>query len=743
MPRFVRKIAGVLALLVFLTSTSGCAALLGSRYNNFRAYYNTFYNAKKAFREGEESIEQNTQRVNRTRFISVFLTQGSNSRGPNPQFELAIEKSADLLRERPDSKYADDALLLIGKAYFYQQNYVGAQGKFEETIAAAEALEQFHLADEARFWLARTLTASESYDDAMTVLEEGLARENLREKWRARMQLAKGELLVQQRDWLPAAEALVPGIDLVDDSDIAGRAQFLLGQVYEAAGEFELAAQAYHDVERHRPIYELAYAAQLNEALVLGLDVGDTEAGLEAIRRMRRDDKNFQNRAEVELVYARLLSVAGNRTEANERFQELLYGDDFRSNAVRGETYYHYGQFFESSATDYVRASAYYDTAATNIREEPSREELITRTALTGIQRKAEVYRTFAGIATQIVEKDSLLRLGQMSEAEFSAAIASIEEARLAEWREEQERIAQRRAEQGFGSGPVVLDPGLGDGGRGEGEGGTIDAGYLNYLDPARVQDGMAIFQSFWGDRPLAPNWRRQSALTAAAAAVVNDGGEQTTTTDTGTSGGPPPLDLSNVPRTSEAQQDMRAERAQLRYELGNVFFLSLVQPDSAAFWYQRVINEDADNAVAVRALYALAEVHRADGRNEQADDIYRQVIERAPESELAANAREVLGIPQPVTNDSNVNERAESAYAGAYELWVGERFQEAFTAMLVLGDAGVSSSDIAPRALLAATEVYTDWAEADSFLITRPLPDSLIPGWLAEELETVANYGG
>jgi hypothetical protein len=39
-----------LALLLAAASLAGCrqGTFLGDRYNNFRAYYNTFYNARKA-----------------------------------------------------------------------------------------------------------------------------------------------------------------------------------------------------------------------------------------------------------------------------------------------------------------------------------------------------------------------------------------------------------------------------------------------------------------------------------------------------------------------------------------------------------------------------------------------------------------------------------------------------------------------------------------------------------------------
>ncbi|NNF59448.1 MAG: tetratricopeptide repeat protein, partial [Rhodothermaceae bacterium] len=239
------SLAVLVGLLLVVLPGCGQGSFLGNRYNNFRAYYNTFYNARQSFEQGEEQLIRVDQRVDRSRFLPVFAARQNETTQTSGPFQDAIDKSADLLRERPDSKWADDALLLIGKAYFYQGNYVGAEDKFRETVETAEGGGQAEVADEARFWLGRTLAASERFEEATGVLTEGLAREGLRPYWRARLQLALGEMYVQQRRWDDAAEALQAGVEELRDNDVAGRAQFLLGQVYEAAGAYDEAAEAY------------------------------------------------------------------------------------------------------------------------------------------------------------------------------------------------------------------------------------------------------------------------------------------------------------------------------------------------------------------------------------------------------------------------------------------------------------------------------------------------------------------
>jgi TolA-binding protein len=619
-------------------------------------------------------------------------------------------------------------------------------------MAAADERGEVDLGDEARFWLGRSLAAQERYDEATTVLQGALAREGLSRYWRARLQLALAEQFIRQRAWDQAAAALQEGLADVGDSDIAGRASFLLGQVLEAKGDFEGAAAAYAAVEGHRPYYELLYAAQLGRALVLGLDAGRPEEALDLVRRMRRDDKHFENRAEVELAYARLIAAAGRPAEARERFEELLYGDEFAGAAIpRSDVQYYYGAFYRDDLRDFVRAAAYLDTAATGLRADPGREALVTRAALTGVRREADAFLSYARIATRLAEADSLLELGALDEAAFAARIAEIEDERRRVWEAEQRRLAVLRVQSEFEGGAVGVpgadpfeegrDPGGDPGGAPPG---LADAGFLSYRDVARLQDAFVDFQTVWGDRPLVPNWRRRDAI---GGAVVS--GEMTDVGATGglttgrSAGGPPPLELGNVPRTSAARALLLEDRAGLRYELGNVLFLSLTRPDSAAYWYNLVVDEGVGEDVAARALYALAEVRREQGRTADAEALYRRLLDTAPGSALAGPARERLGLPPLEEDDARAAAgRATAAYEAAYVAWRRGDYPDALRGFLDLA-VTFGETDQAPRALVAAAEAFAEWAQQDTLDLEDGIPAALVPPALFDSVAALPDAAG
>ncbi|MEM6335587.1 MAG: TonB family protein [Bacteroidota bacterium] len=718
----------VLALVVAALVLAGCGetSFLGRQFDNFTAKYNAYYNANRQFKEQVKSIErrQEDEVIDRDRYLLVFTPPDNRSGGQ--AFDEVVTKSADILRKHPRSKWVDDALMLIGKSYFYQGNFVGAEQKFGEVVDLGG-----DLADEARFWLARTLVAGESYQPALDLLQQSLEREDLDRRWRAQMQLLLGDLYLEQRDWEAAALALEPGIDRAGNNDLAARAQFLLGQVYETQGRYEEAADAYRRVPRFKPLYELIYAARFNEARVRGLHL-DVGRGLQLTRRMMRDDKNFDNLDELDLLHGQLLQRDGSIGEAIVLFEDMLYPTDGSSaTQYRGQVHYALGELYRDDAINFFLAAAHFDTAATAIRTSRTTEELYTPSAITGVREQADVFAQFGEVAREVIKMDSLLYLGTLGDAEFEVEVERVRLQLAEEARERQADLERRRAESGFRSGGV-----------GE-RGGTRAApasrpgqyGFLNHRNPQQVQEGFLQFQEIWGERPLVPGWRRQEIVAVAIqeAEAASEDGEAEELTGLGLF--LPPVDVSEVPRDPDSRSDMLSKRAAARYEMANLLFLSMSMPDSAASWYRRVVVEDAGEPVAERALYALAEVNLSLGDSTAADRLYREILDQSLTGDFANRARERLGLP-PVDAAPDSLQLARLAYASAYESWQDGAYEPALERMLVTA-VEYRNTDVAPQALLATGLIFTEWAAADSLDLFAPMPvaDSLF----ADSLHSVA----
>src|SRR5688572_4453423 len=126
----------ILLLTAALSSGTGCV------------YLNTFYNAEQAYEEGMRLREQGGD---------------SLSNSARAAFQRAAEKSAVVLDRHADSKYVDDALLLMGRSFSQLGRYDDASASFQRLI---ERFPESDLAPSARLELARSERFLGNYDAA-------------------------------------------------------------------------------------------------------------------------------------------------------------------------------------------------------------------------------------------------------------------------------------------------------------------------------------------------------------------------------------------------------------------------------------------------------------------------------------------------------------------------------------------------------------------------------------------------
>ncbi|MXX97882.1 MAG: tetratricopeptide repeat protein [Rhodothermaceae bacterium] len=719
--------AALFCMLLFLAGCSS-TSFFGSRFNDFSAYYNKYYNAQRSLSEGIRGFEDRmrVQPIDQDIFLPLFGhgDQASMQRKP---FEDAVTKSADILRKHPNSKWVDNAIMTIGKAWFFTNNFVGAEEKFNDILELDSPLR-----DEANFWLARTLIASGVYEEAFTHLQAVLSAEDLSSRWAPYYQLALAELHVQNENWEEAAVELEAGLSTIRDRDLAARAQFLEGQVLEQLGRYTDAVAAFERVQRHKPFYELSYAAQFSAVRVLS-DHVDPDEAMRRLRRMERDDKNYEHRAQLAYLRGRVLTEQGRYSEALEEYDELLYDPTAGGSQVRGRVHYALGTFYRDVFSDYPYAAAHFDTAAGAIqapgsRQQPGRAITIppkpSPGAITDSDDQARIFGSFSEVLDRIVLMDSLLYLGTLDDSSFAAVVTELRKRRAEEIEEMQREMRQRQSESAFRGGGVIIEDDYGFGAEVLVAGSEGEAGFLYHKDEVRMLQARQDFLSIWGERPLAPNWRRIAAIEAAQAEERTEDSDEDTREQYSVGRVMPTVDVSAVPRTQEKFDAMLTDRANARYELANVLFLSMNRPDSASVWYRMVIEEDKDELVVQRAYYALAEVQRTLGDTLAANRLYEIIISDYPESDLADQAYTRLGrsIPDRASADSLA--MAETAYKNSQAQWQQGVSEEVINDLFELG-LEWTTTPVAPRALYAAGRAYLEWAAKDSVDVLGTMPVS------------------
>lgn len=704
----------VLFGLVVLVLLSGCGSSspMGRAYTDFTAYFNSFYNARNKYEEGVRTQTTQQTAIDRTQFITLFPVP---SRTTIRAHDEAIRKSADVLRKHPESRWTDDALLLIGQAYFQQGQFAGAEQKFREVLfewPVTSGRPSRHDA-EARVWLARSMVGNEQFGRAAEFIQESLLRDELPNRQRGALYFVQSDLLVRQQRWSDALASIDAGLEWVRNRELRARALFLKGQILKEQGQFAAAAETFAQASQATRAFELEYAAYVNQALSLAQSNQGAEA-LALVRRLERDGKNYEARNELRLLRGRVLQFAQEYDAAFDVYDALLYDPEGDVASIRPMVHYHLARLYRDVYGDFILAAAHFDTAATALRNTPAGRARATGTLSPGtapLSREAiidadqlrEVFASFAQTRARVAELDSVLRIGAL-EGEAFAGWVLAQRQRLAREQEVQRREAERRmAESAFG--------GRVDGaplpGQTQTQGGTAtpESGFLGHRDALRVAQARREFEQRWGTRPLAPNWRRQDALRGVeSAGETGEDGRPLARARPGVEVTLPPFDVSGIPRTESARTRVRLQRAESRYALANVFFLNLNLPDSAVVWYRKVITEDQDSPLAARAHYALAEVQSALGDSAIARGLWQTALSLEPDPELYLQLLQRLGMEEQNSRVDSV-QLARSAFLEARS----SLDEDPLTALNALVEvaAAFPQRPEAPQALFLATRAW------------------------------------
>jgi tetratricopeptide (TPR) repeat protein len=646
----LKKPIKIILLLGLVLLIGGCSAGFKQRYTNFRSYYNTYYNANLSFERGLRVQYDQKREINPELPVRIHPPA---VRAGSKEFQNSIDKSANLLRNYPKSKWTDNAVFLIGKSYFFQQELFSALEKFTElyTISNEPVLKQ-----QAIYWRGRTLLELKSYQQAIDYLTSQLADKSIKwsDVWRAETQAVLAEIYVATEEFSLASEALEPALGKLERSDENAFAYFLYGQLLEKAEKAEEALAAYKKVPKFNPIYDVIYHARRKEAEI-ARNQGYFKDALKLFTRMARDDKNFDIMGDLNYEIAKTRLTMGEYNEAEELYYELLYESIMAlSNEAKAKAYNDLGVIFRRGYGDLFTAQAYFDSSAA------VRPNLLLMPEDYNAPELADNLGKYVTLRVELDNKDSLLTLGRMPKAQFDSVITVIKEQKQREF-EEQER--ERRRQQNT---LVNLSAGAANSQNVGTSTGTN--GFLNHKNEQLVQDNSRRFKAIWGDRPLVPMWRRIEAVRTQQITdeAISDSSSSLAAVQDPSLGGFN-IDLSEIPFTKEAQLITEREIAIRAYQLGNLFYLQLNEPDSALAYFKKVISFKDSLDIRPQAYYASIEILNNSDAKPIAETYFNSLLEVAPTSIYAQRAAELLSLEDRIDQDlilASTNQKSAAALA-------------------------------------------------------------------------------
>ena len=623
-----------LALIIISVSLVGCKSGFKSNFRDFNAYYNTFYNAKKSYKVGLEKSLAQSRQYNTLQPLRVYqppLGAGAS------EFQNAIEKGASVLRKYKETKWVDNSLEIIGKSYYYKKEYFSAIQKFEELYISSADI---RLKQSSILWKGRVLMELQAYNEGIQYLEEQLSV--FSGEWQGdleyQVKVVLAEHYIARENWVNALDLLTESVAKLPSRATKERGFFVIGQINEILGDPKAAFSAYDRVGKYYTEYELQFEAKKKKAEV-ARSIGNTNEAYKVFSGMVRDDKNTEFIAELNYELGRTEQERGNYENARDIYQSIL-SDPYNKPQplTNAQVYNGLAELYRFNFNDFKLAAAYYDSSAKiNVPAEQLPESYNATTL-------AQSFGEYASLKNQIHEEDSLLWLGTLPEAEFDSVIAKVEERMIEQMKREMEAAEERRN--------TMVNVGRGNGNN---ETDVARNGFLNVKNSAMVADAREQFRAVWPGRYLVDNWR-VSVLMQNEVQIDNENGVP------GMEGQEMEaqqfvveIDLSRIPFTPQDQDSVLEDISFLRYELGNLFFLSLDLPDSAAIYFNRVLNERPQSKVAVVAMYSLSELYDIEGNQEQAIILAEQLVEKYPSTIYADRVVEKYGLDRQIFEEDEV----------------------------------------------------------------------------------------
>lgn len=640
-----------LPILLLFTALlfSGCGV-----WENFTTYFNLYYNASDLFEKAEKQIHEQEKDLFSTEPLKIPGTA-------NADLVKVIEKCSDILQFNSESAYVEDALLMLGKAFYYQKNYQKSARKFTEFINSFP--ESSNLL-EARLWVGKCQMRLKKYNDALTTLagvrDEAIAEGNdliVRESY-----LEEIVYKVTIEDYKSAVNVATEFMDVSEDDDIKARVWYGIGQLSMKIDEVDKAIEAYKNVFDYSPDFDLEYDAMLRYGIALREGKRSEEA-MEIFNDMRDEDKYSTDYGEIDFERAKTKRSLGYIEEAVDLFNEVdtLY----RSTQTSAAAKYELGQIFQYEYQRLDSASSYYKKASSSALPKeyilPAREKnrLFSRYTKLGSDVSKYGKQLFYLKNPDIFIKDSIAYV------QDSLAIA-----------EEISNIKELQAIWAGLDSLINVQDTIG-----------FYADTIRAIDSLIVSDTTLVKDSLIAKlhNPLPDDSTfiaSFDSLYTLQGLIKSKGKDQKKKKNQKNKQNqlanqlPDSLKFKNNPprRPLISGDSLRTLLAKNELELGNLFLTELELPDSAYWYYNNILTNYSNTKFEANTIYALGSYYLTINNKERADSLFNVIYNNYKHESIVNAAADKLNKPFIDLN----YDPAKDDYEDAEYIMLNENYDDA-----------------------------------------------------------------
>jgi hypothetical protein len=219
----IRYILFLTSCVCFALFIAGCSSernnIFSKSYHNTTARYNAYYYAKKRINEIETILKDNYDN-DYNKILRIYpKIDSALANTYSDQFDDCIKKASIGIQRHKNSKWVDDCYIFIGRARYYDLDYVNAIETFKFVNTKSEDDDARH---EALIRLIRTFVDYKEYENAVAV-EDYLKKEQLNKTNQKLLYINKAHHYQAIEDYDNMVENLVKAVPILKKRDGKGR----------------------------------------------------------------------------------------------------------------------------------------------------------------------------------------------------------------------------------------------------------------------------------------------------------------------------------------------------------------------------------------------------------------------------------------------------------------------------------------------------------------------------------------
>lgn len=622
-------IFGVITVL-FSSCSQEKNTLVNRTYHNLNAHYNGYYNGEEAWRLGVQKLEAN-YKPDYYNLLPVFIYGTEDEvQAIYTDMDLAVEKASRTIqrhsmyiRKKEHCNWIDDCYFLIGRSFFYKQEYQEAITNLKYvTRAFPNDVNAYH----AQLYLTRIHLQKKEYEKARIILDQLNEAKKFPEELNAEFHQIFADYFIQKEDWDQATQELEKSLTYIKKKKDKVRLVYILAQLYALDGNKREANRYFAMVPTLNPPYELEFYAKINRALNYDKAAAGSRDIKETLNKMLVDDKNIEYKDQI--LYA-LAEIAFQENKPDEALSLLKMStkESVNNPKQKGKSFLKIADYYYG-LPEYRPAQQYYDSAITFLdKEHPRFEEIaLLQNNLTKIVEQIEI----------IEYQDSLQSVANMSEKDREKLAKKLRD----DYKKEQDRLEREKN---------AIQETLPQGGStGAGPGAGLMAGLPNnnfyFYNEMAKNLGYSEFLKAWGERKNEDDWRRSKKQIVNFDSPTNEVDsleESKDNSDYNAELDPEnPLSiafyLKNIPTGDSAIVESNKKIENALYELGSIYKYYMEDYPKSIESFEEILSRFNSSEHHLASYYQLYLLNKDYGSTQKAEYYKNLILTDYADSEYA-----------------------------------------------------------------------------------------------------------